>query len=161
MRARWWRDRGAAGTIRLAVGTDAEDPSSASDGGSDAGAGADPTDGAIVLDADPIDEAVMVLTAALVRVRLALTEAADFRRAEDLAKKGKAPAGRIRRNVRRQFLEAVDETIDRGTLAAVAHVMFGDAESEQEGIAAMARVAPMVVELQAARPKVYRLLKVE
>lgn len=148
MGSRWWRDLDAAGTIRLAVGSDndAEDPPETSET-VEAVAGVEPT-----------DEAFMFLCASLATARGALLEAEEFRRAKQRdAKK----SGTLRRRARREFLEAVDETIDRGTLAAVAHVMYADALTEAEGIAAMARVAPMVVELQAVRPRVYRALKFE
>jgi hypothetical protein len=60
---------------------------------------------------------------------------------------------------RRKLLERLEQEIDRGTLAAVGHVMIADADTEDAGIEAMARVAPLVVELRAMLPLGRRLLK--
>lgn len=60
---------------------------------------------------------------------------------------------------RRNILKHLELEVDRGTLAAVGHVLIADANTEDDAIEAMARVAPLVVELRAMLPLARRLLR--
>ena len=60
---------------------------------------------------------------------------------------------------RRKLLKQLEVEIARGTLSAVGHVLIADSNTEDDGIDAMARVAPLVVELQAMLPLGRRLLR--
>lgn len=60
---------------------------------------------------------------------------------------------------RKALLDRLELEINRGILAAVGHVLISDSNTEDDGIEAMARVAPLVVELQAMLPLGRRLLR--
>lgn len=80
-----------------------------------------------------------------------LAEVEDLRRLEAREAKGEAKprVGKLRRQARRALREKIAGIVRTGTLAAVGCVVYGDADTEQEGITAMEAVAPMVVELRA------------